>query len=593
MTLPDPEASRAVLIGTSNYGPGSGFESFPEIARSLHDFAEFLRTATGIPERHIDVVLDPADGASVAATITAAARAARGLLLVYYVGHGTVVDNELHLTHSGSRVDEADVTALAYSVIRSRIKRDARGAVVVILDCCHSGKAFGRGVLAPGREALGEATDIDGAFVLTATDEKSKFAVATGAGGRTAFTGMLLDILRSGVPTDDRYLTMSMLYRELRERLPAADRPKPKALERGTAGRVALAENPGRRDRIAPAGLPSAVVTAYTTQIRDLSPADGLLDRAAELAELAEFCTGETPYVWWQAGPWAGKTALMSWFALHPPPSVRVVSFFITSRLAAQDDHHAFTDAVLEQLSALLPDQAAAVAMATGNRDALRRRPARPGRTARSRERRPDRPAGRRARRGPRQTQHRLTAAQESRPGAAGDRLRPPESRTATGCSRQPSAASLPTPRGRPLRGGLRHHPGRAPGTGRHPRPVGRRSGDPRTDHRGPRPHRDRTRGSDRPAAVPDPAHSLRCHRTHLPVLLQQIRRRPDQPARARDPAGGGGERAGPGAAGGVSKPHPRLGRPLSRAGLAELDAHLPADPLLLDAALGAAMWRA
>ncbi|BAW06665.1 caspase, EACC1-associated type [Nocardia seriolae] len=373
MTLPDPEASRAVLIGTSNYGPGSGFESFPEIARSLHDFAEFLRTATGIPERHIDVVLDPADGASVAATITAAARAARGLLLVYYVGHGTVVDNELHLTHSGSRVDEADVTALAYSVIRSRIKRDARGAVVVILDCCHSGKAFGRGVLAPGREALGEATDIDGAFVLTATDEKSKFAVATGAGGRTAFTGMLLDILRSGVPTDDRYLTMSMLYRELRERLPAADRPKPKALERGTAGRVALAENPGRRDRIAPAGLPSAVVTAYTTQIRDLSPADGLLDRAAELAELAEFCTGETPYVWWQAGPWAGKTALMSWFALHPPPSVRVVSFFITSRLAAQDDHHAFTDAVLEQLSALLPDQAAAVAMATGNRDALRR----------------------------------------------------------------------------------------------------------------------------------------------------------------------------------------------------------------------------
>ncbi|GAB2530884.1 caspase, EACC1-associated type [Nocardia heshunensis] len=372
MTLPDPEATRAVLIGTAHYAEDSGFDSFPEVERSLRDFAEFLRTTTGIPDRHIDVVLDPSDGTRVAATITAAARAARGLLLVYYVGHGTVVDNQLHLTHSGSRADDADVTALPYSVLRSRIKRDARGAVVMILDCCHSGKAFGGGVLAPDGEVLREATDIDGAFVLTATDEKSKFAVAQGNGGRTAFTGMMLDVLGTGVATEDRYLTMSMLYRELRDRLPAAALPKPKALERGTAGRVALAENAGRSGRTPSAVLPTAVDTAYTTQIRDLAPEHGLIDRAAELVELAEFCVGDEPYVWWQAGPWAGKTALMSWFALHPPPGVRLVSFFITSRLAAQDDHHAFTDAVLEQLSALLPDQAAAAAHATGNRDSVR-----------------------------------------------------------------------------------------------------------------------------------------------------------------------------------------------------------------------------
>ncbi|MFE3195487.1 hypothetical protein ACFXHA_41250 [Nocardia sp. NPDC059240] len=372
MTLPDPEATRAVLIGAAHYAEDSGFDSFPEIERSLRDFAEFLRSTTGIPDRHIDVVIDPSDGTRVAATITAAARAARGLLLVYYVGHGTVVDNQLHLTHSGSRADDADVTALPYSVIRSRIKRDARGAVVVILDCCHSGKAFGSGVLAPDGELLREAADIDGAFVLTATDEKTKFAVAQGDSGRTAFTGMMLDILRAGVPSEDRYLTMSMLYRELRERLPAAALPKPKALERGTAGRVALAVNAGRAGDARSAGLPDTVATAYTAQIRDLAPEYGLIDRAAELAELAEFCAGEESYVWWQAGPWAGKTALMSWFALHPPAGVRVVSFFITSRLAAQDDHHAFTDAVLEQLSALLPDQADAVTHATGNRDSVR-----------------------------------------------------------------------------------------------------------------------------------------------------------------------------------------------------------------------------
>ena len=53
------------------------------------------------------------------------------------------------------------------------------------------------------------------------------------------------------------------------------------------------------------------------------------------------------PYVWWQAGPWAGKSALLSTFVLRPPAEVaaraRIVSFFITARLAAQDTREAFT----------------------------------------------------------------------------------------------------------------------------------------------------------------------------------------------------------------------------------------------------------
>ncbi|MGW4356258.1 caspase, EACC1-associated type [Nocardia sp. NPDC004582] len=373
MTLPDPDAARAILIGTARYAPDSGFESFPEVERSLLDFAEFLRGETGLPADHIDVVLDPADSTTIAARVTAAARAATGLLLVYYVGHGVAVDNQLHLTHTGSRSADSDVTALPYPVLRSRIKSNARGPVVVILDCCHSGRAFGRDVLAGEGEPLREATDIDGAFVLTATDEKTKFARATGGGGRTAFTGMMLDTLRAGVPTADRYLTLSVLFRELRTRLPAANMPKPKALERGTAGRIALAANAGWTGRTESATLPATGDTPYRATIRDIAPAEGLSDREAELAELADFCAGDESYLWWRAGPWAGKTALMAWFALNPPPRVRVVAFFITSRMADQDDHRAFTDAVVEQLSALLPDQAATVAGATGSRDGLRR----------------------------------------------------------------------------------------------------------------------------------------------------------------------------------------------------------------------------
>ncbi|MFD8321502.1 hypothetical protein [Kitasatospora purpeofusca] len=82
----------------------------------------------------------------------------------------------------------------------------------------------------------------------------------------------------------------------------------------------------------------------------------GLIDREEELAELGEFCTrpGESAYRWWRAGAWAGKSALLSWFVLHPPKGVHVVSFFVTSRFAGQGDRDAFIDAVMEQLAALL-----------------------------------------------------------------------------------------------------------------------------------------------------------------------------------------------------------------------------------------------
>ena len=119
--------------------------------------------------------------------------------------------------------------------------------------------------------------------------------------------------------------------------------------------------------------------TAYLEQVRDIAPAE-LLHREEELGELAEFCTGPGPggpggdasYLWWQAGPWAGKSALMSWFVLHPPPGTDVVCFFVTARLAGQADSTAFTEALLEQLASLAGEELPA-SPASANRDAHRR----------------------------------------------------------------------------------------------------------------------------------------------------------------------------------------------------------------------------
>ena len=65
--------------------------------------------------------------------------------------------------------------------------------------------------------------------------------------------------------------------------------------------------------------------------------------------------------MWWQAGAWAGKSALLSAFVLRPPPEVRgrvrMVSFFITAILAAQDTREAFIQVLLEQLVELTGEE--------------------------------------------------------------------------------------------------------------------------------------------------------------------------------------------------------------------------------------------
>jgi len=106
--------------------------------------------------------------------------------------------------------------------------------------------------------------------------------------------------------------------------------------------------------------------SAYLEQVRRIAP-PALAGREDELAELAAFCLqpDRGPYAWWQAGPWAGKSALLSTFVLRPPPEVhervRLVSFFITARLAAQDTWQAFTEVLLGQLAALTGQELPAV----------------------------------------------------------------------------------------------------------------------------------------------------------------------------------------------------------------------------------------
>lgn len=121
-----------------------------------------------------------------------------------------------------------------------------------------------------------------------------------------------------------------------------------------SAGRDIGVAVTGDHNQVVLAPMAPMARSAYREQVRRIAPSE-LIDRDHELSDLAAFCTADSgpAYAWWRAGAWAGKTALMSWFALHPPQGVRVVPFFVTARLGAHDDATAYVDIVGEQLAEL------------------------------------------------------------------------------------------------------------------------------------------------------------------------------------------------------------------------------------------------
>ncbi|GAB0108467.1 hypothetical protein JMUB6875_74840 [Nocardia sp. JMUB6875] len=243
MRLPHSERSRAVLIGTSTYAADSGFAPVPQVAENLTRFAALLRELTNLT--HIEVLADPDGPEDFARALEPAVEAAEDLLLFYYSGHGVTIGNdstELALTHRASSLRRPGYSTLPYSVIRDDIRSSRAAVKVVILDCCHSGKAFGHGALAGESEgeALRSYAEIEGAYVLTAA---TRFAAAHGPDGCTAFTGTMLRLLRTGDPDGGEFLTFTRLFALLDAALRSAGFPRPRATGRNTAAELALARN--------------------------------------------------------------------------------------------------------------------------------------------------------------------------------------------------------------------------------------------------------------------------------------------------------------------------------------------------------------
>ncbi|MCG5445930.1 caspase family protein [Micromonospora sp. NIE79] len=250
--LPDPAASRAVLIGVSEYRSMPGI---PAAERNVRGLAALLTDPTlwGLPPEHCRVVIDPTSSEEVLRAVHEASMAATDALVVYFAGHGLLDDiAELYLAlPEASR--ERLWGAVRFADVRREMITAARGcrAKVVLLDCCYSGRAMSGFMSGPGQ--LADQAVVDGAYLMTATAENMPAIAAVGA-EYTAFTGALVQTLRDGVLGGPRLLDMDTLFTAVDQHLHARNHPRPQRRSRNDGHRIAIARN--RAAATPPGGAP-------------------------------------------------------------------------------------------------------------------------------------------------------------------------------------------------------------------------------------------------------------------------------------------------------------------------------------------------
>jgi SpoVK/Ycf46/Vps4 family AAA+-type ATPase len=244
MRLPDPQRSRVVLIGTSNYEDDK-LPGLAAVSKSIGDLAATLTDPVHglVPADHCIVLADEGDIRLVGRRLRLAARQAEDLLLVYYSGHGLIGArrHDLYLALPDSELIEPEFNSLEYDKLRSAVLDSPAAAKIIILDCCFSGRVVTDTMADPISEVVGQA-EVDGTYVLVSAPRDEVALVLPGE-EHTAFTGRLLRLLHDGVPGGPELLTIDYLYRQLLARMQAEGLPYPHKRGTDSAELLALARN--------------------------------------------------------------------------------------------------------------------------------------------------------------------------------------------------------------------------------------------------------------------------------------------------------------------------------------------------------------
>jgi hypothetical protein len=340
----DPETSACVLIGVDRYDD-KNLDSIRAVYNNLTHLQDVLTDESiwGIKPGRLRVVRNPETPQELIRPIRQMAELARDTLIVYYAGHGLkeLDEDELYLTLPGS-VPGQEETSVRYAAVKSAIRQSRRARrVVIILDCCYSGKAIEGGMsrAADGIREAASLSDVRGSYLM-ASAASNRRALAPRRDDCTVFTGAFVDVLRSGVPEEPGdMLGLGVLFREVRNRLRAARRPEPQEQDLNQVGELAFVRN---RAKPRPVPVGEVVqVPARRGRRRVLAAALIVLAFAGGLGVLPGL-------EWWRrltpvpaSGTCSSHAELLSYSDLLDKTEVRGEKVVDLSALALTDPSHA------------------------------------------------------------------------------------------------------------------------------------------------------------------------------------------------------------------------------------------------------------
>ena len=216
----DPERSRAVLIGVSEY---TALPDLPAVRNNLDGLKRALGNPQvwGLPERNCVVLADPWDAEQIVDAVERAAQEAEDALLVYYAGHGRRdgEDGALSFALPASRPGEERTTLTYYRLHRALTTFGSPRQKVLILDCCSGERTLDDRV--PPETPPGDRT-----FVMSSTSENESALIAPDA-PYTTFTAELIATVEEGIADAPTALDMPTLHHAVRQRLAAEGLPTP------------------------------------------------------------------------------------------------------------------------------------------------------------------------------------------------------------------------------------------------------------------------------------------------------------------------------------------------------------------------------
>ncbi len=234
-----------LLVGTGTHSATSVLPDVPAVAATVQDLGRVLVERCGLGRDGLQLLIDPESPLAVDNALTEVAARATDVLLLYYVGHGVVSPSgELHLATTATK----DLThglaayqAMPYSAVLDLLTACRARSIVVVLDCCFSGRA--RGFSDRRADGTFELSYVHGGYLLTSS-ARNEAALAPAGQRYTAFTGELLRLLRDGDPAGPADITLDHAYHYLSRALPARGFPLPHRQAGDRAGELVLAPNP-------------------------------------------------------------------------------------------------------------------------------------------------------------------------------------------------------------------------------------------------------------------------------------------------------------------------------------------------------------